>query len=261
MSVEVSVAGLGDEGRTGTQVEAPDDAAQTAYLGIRTTLADARQMVRISLNTAMVQAYWEVGRQIAQTQGERAGYGKRLLHFLAGRLTSEFGAGFDESNLRNMRRFYRAFPIRDALRPELSWTHYRELTKLSDEHQREFYAREAVDSGWTARQLHRQISTLYYERILATRDDQRTEVAAEASEREPRTTADELLKDPYVFEFLDVAEPTRFTERDLEQGLIDKLQDFLLEVGVYAAGYKTYLPTEDEFRAELERERYLLERN
>lgn len=344
---------MGKEGRARETPLAPDEVAVTAYVGIRETLASAKRQVAAEINTAMVQAYWEVGRRIVEAQGERAEYGKRLLHYLAGRLTAEFGSGFDESNLRNMRRFYVAFPIQETLSPELSWSHYLTLTKVKDPKHREFYVREAVESGWTVRQLNRQIATMSYERLLATRNNLRSDVSAEVAAREPRTVADDVLKDPYVFEFLDVAEPSRFRERDLEQGLIDKLQEFLLElgkgfafvarqkrvssdskhywvdlvlynyilkcfvlidlkigelthqdvgqmdfyrrifddkvrpvgdsptigiilcsgkdeaiarysiladgVGVYAAGFRTYLPTEEELRRELERERHVLE--
>lgn len=162
------------------------------------------------VNTAMVQAYWNVGRQIVEAQGERAEYGKRLLHYLAQGLTAEFGPGFDESNLRNMRRFYAAFPIQETLSPELTWSHYNVLAKVPDPAHREFYTREAVESGWTVRQLRRQTTTMFYERLLASRNDQRDEVSTEITQREPRTGADDLLKDPYVFEFLDIAEPRRY---------------------------------------------------
>lgn len=201
------------------------------YVGIRETLAAARRRVATAIGSETTQAYWEVGRRIVETQGSRAAYGRRLLHYLAQRLTADFGPGFDESNLRNMRRFYSAFPIRETLSPELSWSHYHELTKVADPRARQFYAVEAAQSGWTVRQLRRQIATRYYGRLLGTSKEYRAEVAGEVFEREPRTAADDILKDPYVFEFLGIAEPRRLAERDVEQGLIDQLQDFLLELG------------------------------
>ncbi|MFT3877703.1 MAG: PDDEXK nuclease domain-containing protein [Propioniciclava sp.] len=230
MSDEVDVPGL-MRADLPHVVEAPDDEAEAAYLAIRATIVTARRRVSTAIRSEMVEAYWEVGRRIVETQGERAEYGKRLLHYLAQRLTSEFGRGYRESNLRNMRQFYLAYPIRYALRSELSWTHYRELMRITDLELREFYAREAAESGWTARQLRRQVTSSYHLRLLATRSENRPEVAAEVMELEPRTKADDLLKDPYVFEFLEVAAPAKLLERDLEQGLIDKLQDFLLELG------------------------------
>ncbi len=110
---------------------------------------DAQNRIYKSVNTAMVTAYWEIGEQIYLACGEndRAAYGKQLIRYLSEKMTAEFGKGFDESNLRNMRRFYTTFPIRDALRPELSWTHYRLLMKVTDEKARNFYLEETVKSG------------------------------------------------------------------------------------------------------------------
>ncbi|MFT4189205.1 MAG: PDDEXK nuclease domain-containing protein [Aeromicrobium sp.] len=259
MSDDVHVPGLKRRGQQ--VVEAPDAAANVVYSGIRETIAAVRSRVAAAINTETVHAYWEVGRQIVEAQGERAAYGKRLLHYLSQRLTMEFGPGFDESNLRKMRRFYQAFPIRDALRPELSWTHYRELTKVVNDEERAFLAKEAVQSGWTVRQLSRQISTGYYHRLRATSQEHRAEVAGEVFEREPRTAADDLLKDPYVFEFLDMAEPRRLAERDVEQGLIDRLQDFLLELGrgfAFVARQKRVTADGDHFFIDLVFYNYIL---
>lgn len=170
MSIEVSVRGLPDDRGDGKRVEAPDAAAASAFGDIRAILDAARGRV------------------------------KQFLRYLAQELTDEFGPGFRESNLRNIRQFHLAFPNRYALRSELSWTHYRTLMRVADQRQREFYEREAAQSGWSARQLDRQISTQYYERLLSTRKEHRGEVEAAAVERDPGTTADDLLKDPYVFE-------------------------------------------------------------
>ena len=144
-------------------------------------------------------------------------------------MTAEFGKGFDISNLRNMRRFYLAFPIQDALRPELSWTHYRYLMKVNDTEARTFYMEEAVKAGWSSRQLERQINTLYYQRILASRDKE--SVAAEIQTTEPKPEYERIIKDPYVLEFLDLPSNEHFYESTLEQALIDHLQKFLLELG------------------------------
>ena len=118
----------------------------------------------------MVTAYWEVCEQIykACVESDRAGYGKKLLEFLSAQLTAEFGKGFDVSNLRNMRRFYMTFPIRETLSPELSWSHYVKLMKIPDETARNFYAEECAKSAWSVRQLERQIHTMYYQRIPFT---------------------------------------------------------------------------------------------
>ena len=144
-------------------------------------------------------------------------------------MTEEFGKGFNISNLRNMRRFYLTFPIQDALRPELSWSHYRILMRVPDEKVRTFYIEEAVKSGWSVRQLERQINTLFYQRILASRD--KGSVAAEIQTTEPKPEYEQIIKDPYVLEFLNLPANEHFYESSLEQALIDHLQKFLLELG------------------------------
>jgi len=203
----------------------------TVYKSICLHLSDARTKSFNAINTAMVQAYWEIGREIAEAVGDRAEYGKQLLQFLSKRLTTDFGKGFTIANLRNMRQFYHAFPIRYALRSELTWTHYRMLMRMDDPTRREFYLTESADSGWTSRQLERQINSFYYERLLATQKEHRAEIAGEILNLEPKIGADYLLKDPYILEFLDLKENTKYTETELEQGLISKLQEFLLELG------------------------------
>jgi len=118
-------------------------AQDTVYQSIRTVLATARQKAYTAINSAMVEAYWDIGRQIMEAQeGQRAEYGTGLIKYLAERLTKEFGKGFTETNLKYMRQFYAAFPIRHALRDQLSWTHYRLLMKVGNEVEREFYLRE-----------------------------------------------------------------------------------------------------------------------
>ena len=152
-----------------------------------------------------------------------------MLQYLSDKLTIEFGKGFDVSNLRNMRRFYSAFPIQDAVRPELSWTHYRALMKVKDKTARQFYLEEAVKSGWSTRQLERQINTFYYQRILASKDKE--SVSNEIDTLEPKPEYEKIIKDPYVLEFLDLPANEHFYESELEQALIDHLQKFLLELG------------------------------
>jgi len=201
------------------------------YKGIRDTLAEARIKVYTAINFAMVEAYWDIGRQIEQAIGERAEYGKGLLKYLAQQLTLEFGKGFDESSLRRMRQFFKTFPIRATLWHELSWSHYRLLMKIEDESRREFYANECVESAWSVRQLERQINSFFYERLLATQKNGRDNVREEIQTLEPKTESDYILKDPYILEFLDLKENRDYRENDLEQALINKLQEFLLELG------------------------------
>lgn len=129
----------------------------------------------------------------------------------------------------SMRQFYLTFPIRDALRSELSWTHYRLLMRVSDEEARMFYLEESVKAGWSSRQLERQIHTMYYQRILASQD--KASVAAEIEKTVPKPEYEKIIKDPYVLEFLNLPANEHFYETDLEQALIDHLQKFLLELG------------------------------
>ena len=201
------------------------------YESIRLHLANARTKVINAITVAMVQAYWEIGREITEAVGDRAEYGKQLLLFLSEQLTIEFGKGFTVANLRNMRQFYKTFPNRYALRSELTWTHYRLLMRVEESSRRDFYLQESADFGWTSRQLERQINSLYYERLLSTQKEHRPEIANEIHKLEPKKDADYLLKDPYILEFLDLKENAKYSESELEQGLIDKLQEFLLELG------------------------------
>ena len=202
------------------------------YDNIRIVLVNARQKVYNAVNSAMVEAYWDIGRQIMEAQkNQRAEYGTGLIKFLAERLTKEFGKGFNESSLRRMRQFYQTFPIRVTLRHELSWSHYRLLMKVDNEPRREFYLKECTECNWSSRQLERQITTFYYERLLATQKDSKESVKNEIQKTEPKTEPDYILKDPYILEFLDLKESKKYHESDIEQALISKLQEFLLELG------------------------------
>ena len=160
--------------------------SESTYHAIRQSLVAAQRKLNSAVNSAMVTAYWEIGREIYNACGEndRAAYGKKLLHYLSDRLTGEFGRGFDESNLRKMRQFYCCFPIRDTLCPELSWSHYRVLMRINDEQARRFYMEECAKAAWSVRQLERQINTMYYQRILASQD--KIAVANEIQTTEPK---------------------------------------------------------------------------
>ena len=169
------------------------------YEAIRAALTEARASVVTAVNSVMVSVYWEIGKRIAEAVGDRAEYGRNLLAYLSERLTKEFGKGFTTANLRNMRQFYQIFPIRYALRSELSWTHYRLLMRVDEPGRREFYLSECADSGWTSRQLERQIGSFYYERLLATQKKHRPEIAGEIFKTEPKKDSDSILKDPLCF--------------------------------------------------------------
>lgn len=201
------------------------------YKRVSAILDAARNRAYAAVNFAMVEAYWEIGRGIVEQQGgeERAEYGEELIEGLAERLTSDFGKGFDARNLRFMRQFYLAFPIRNALRTELSWTHYRRLSRIADPDARIWYMNECADSQWSTRQLERQINTMFRERLLASRDKET--VACEIAVTAPAKRPEDVIRDPYVLEFLGFPDSEAFRESDLEQGLISHLQKFLLELG------------------------------
>lgn len=204
------------------------------YKKIKGILETARNRVYQTANYEMVTAYWEIGKAIVEgEQGgkDRAVYGKHLLSELSGKLTADYGKGFDESNLRNMRKFYITYPKRDALRPELSWTHYRILMRVEKDKARNFYLQEAVEGNWSTRQLERQVNSLYFERLLMTRKEGRQLLKKEAEDKKEEIKPAQIIKDPYVLEFLNLKSNTNFYEQDLEQALIDKLQNFLLELG------------------------------
>ena len=205
---------------------------QQTYERIRAILSEARDRAYRAINTAMVAAYWEIGRVIVEQeqQGhERAEYGRGLLVELSERLSAEFGRGFDRSNLWHMRSFYLSYPILDAVRRELSWTHYRLLLRVEKPEARAFYEAEAVNARWSTRELERQIHSLLFERLALSRD--REGVLALAQQGHEIQQPSDLIKDPYVLEFTGLPQSERYLESDLEQALIDKLREFLLELG------------------------------
>ncbi len=204
------------------------------YTEIRALIQTARSRIYQSINVEMVRTYWEVGRIIVEEQQkgqERAKYGVYLIQVLSKQLQQEFGSGFNEANLRRMRLFYQAYPKRSSLRNELSWTHYRLLIHVEDSRARAYYEEETVRENWSARALERQIGTLYYERLLASSD--KTAVIAEAKKNTVylKMGSEDVIKSPYVLEFLGMHPDVRYLEKEVEQGLIDKLQEFLLELG------------------------------
>lgn len=231
--------------------------AEPLYREIRAVLESARAGAHRAVNAAMVQAYWHVGRLIVEhEQGgtKRAAYGEAVLDDLSRRLMAEFGRGFDVTNLRKMRQFYRMFEIRDAVRLEsgkakravarlvsgvepirhtagdkLSWSHYRLLIQVESLAAREWYMNEAMGQHWSTRQLDRQISALYYERLLVSR--KKAPVRKEAREKLAAVTPEQFIRDPYVLGFLDLKDYPALHESAIEQAIIDNLQAFLLELG------------------------------
>lgn len=206
--------------------------SESLYAEVAEILATARSQAYRAVNLVMVQAYWNIGRVIVeQEQGgqTRADYGERLIDELSKRLTANFGSGFNRSNVFYMRQFYLAFPIVHALRGQLSWTHYRLLLKVESDAARKFYEAETINSNWSTRQLERQIASLLYERLALSRDKE--SVLRLAQEGQELNEARDLIKDPFVFEFLGLSETTTMREKDLEAQLVERLQFFLLELG------------------------------
>ncbi|TNG96343.1 DUF1016 domain-containing protein, partial [Pasteurellaceae bacterium UScroc31] len=206
---------------------------QQLISNIADIITTARQQVRQTVNIAMVQSYWQIGRLIVEEeqQGEqRAQYGKHLLQAISQRLTEMFGKGFDVTNLRNMRLFYLAFPIRETVSLELTWSHYNRLAKIENVQARQWYQREAIEQNWSVRALDRQISVLYYERLLASQNKALVTQEAEQKTEPLKETIQDYLRDPYILDFLNLQDKT-YQENQIEQAIISNLQDFLLELG------------------------------
>jgi predicted nuclease of restriction endonuclease-like (RecB) superfamily len=204
------------------------------YEDINKILLEARQKVYASINTEMVMAYWRIGKRIIEEEqsGEkRAEYGAFLINQVSERLSKEFGKGFSVANVKNFRQFYLIFPENEigyALRSQLTWTHYRSIMRIENPDARNYYIAEAANQNWGTRQLDRNISTLYYERLLSTKN--KKEVIQEQHNMVKASPRD-IIKDPYVLEFLSISRPKEFSENDLESAIISNLQEFLLELG------------------------------
>jgi predicted nuclease of restriction endonuclease-like (RecB) superfamily len=232
------------------------------YQNIRQLLQSARLHLAITVNTVMVDTYWKIGQQIVEEEQrgqQRADYGKYLIRELSNRLTEEFGDGFSQQSLRNFRLLYLTFQIRSALRSELSWTHYKMIMRVENEKARAFYVNEAAENHWSTRTLERQIGSFYYERLLSSSD--KTPVLEESRKNTILISAKDILKDPYVFEFLGLPTNQTHKEKDIEKALIDHLQKILLELGkgfAFVAQQK-YIATESsKFYIDLVFYNYLL---
>ena len=222
---------------------------------IKQIIHEARTQAVRSVDFSRVQMYWAIGKRIfeKEQQGkERADYGTFLIKRLAQEIEPEFGSGFGERQLKFCRQFYKTYPIGNALRSQLNWTQYRMLIQISDPDKREYYELEAVNEGWTGRQLERQINSMLYERLLLS-NDKKSVLAVARNERIPETPQ-EIIKDPMVLEFLGLERKSAYYERDLESAIISHIADFLLEMGKgfsFVARQKRLLLEDDEFFADL----------
>jgi len=267
-------------------------AVAALHRAIRGILGGARLRAAQAVDQAMVQAYWQVGRLIVEHEQQgrrRAAYGETVLADLSRRLTAEYGSGFDATNLRKMRQFYQLFAIRDAVRLEsdpasarrsarirdavrresvaerplviagLSWSHFRILLHVEDSTARAWYMHEAAAQHWSTRQLDRQVATLYYERLTASRH--RAPVRREAATKLAELTVHDVFRDPYVLEFLDLKDHPALRESTIEQAIIGNLQDFLLELGKgfsFVARQKRIRFEDEDFYVDLVFYHYLL---
>ena len=204
-------------------------------LEIRELLENARKNVAQQVNTQLLTTYWNIGRIIVEYEQQnqiRADYGKQTLRELSKELTREFGKGFSRSNLQNMRAFYLAYEKCQTVSGKLSWSHYCELLSITDENKRSFYEKESINSGWSVRELKRQIDSSLYERLLLSSGYANKEKVLSLAQKgiEINQPAD-IIRDPYVFEFLGVPENKPILESDLEKALVVQIEKFLLELG------------------------------
>jgi predicted nuclease of restriction endonuclease-like (RecB) superfamily len=221
---------------------APVETANDLFRRIVSILDGARGQVLRVVNQAMITAYWHIGREMVealQLGNERAAYGKELIARLAAQLTARYGKGFSATNLGYFRQFYLAYRERiphtvcgelsPPLNPVLSWSHYRSLMRVSDPEARRFYEAEAVRANWSQRDLERQINSLFYQRMLSSK--QQTALPEDGDRSAQILRPIDVLKDPYVLEFLDLPSPPPLHESQLEAAIITRLQHFLLELG------------------------------
>lgn len=204
-------------------------------LEIRELLENARKNVAQQVNTQLLTTYWNIGRIIVEYEQQnqiRADYGKQTLRELSKELTREFGKGFSRSNLQNMRAFYLAYEKCQTVSGKLSWSHYCELLSITDENKRSFYEKESINSGWSVRELKRQIDSSLYERLLLSSGYANKEKVLSLAQKgiEINQPAD-IIRDPYVFEFLGVPENKPILESDLENALVVQIEKFFLELG------------------------------
>ncbi len=215
------------------------DAAHPIIKDITAILANARTKAFTLVNSEMIEAYWEIGRRIVleEQNGQRkAQYGEFQLKALAEQLTREIDKSLDERELRRMRQLFFAFPVREELVPQLTWSHYRLALAVENEEARIYYLREASSQTWSTRLLKRNIQSAYYERIITNRLKETSAFSPSIQPALPpsvrdRISAADLIKDPYIFEFLGLQMPAAFSENELETAILNNIQHVLLELG------------------------------
>ena len=199
---------------------------------IGSILEQGRKQAFVAINTILVKTYWEIGKRIVQYENESkeiAGYGSKLFELIAKDLRAEYGKGFSRSNVIYMRLFYLKYQKSQTLSDQLSWSHYVELLMIDDDLERSFYERQCIKEKWSVRELKRQKSSALFHRIALSKDKKGV---LELSKRgHIIEKAEDIVRDPYILEFLKLSENYKYTEKELEQSIIDNLQMFLLELG------------------------------
>lgn len=237
------------------------------YNKIANLLKEARKSVAQTINKTMVYTYWEIGRMIVEEEQngkERAEYGKQILKELSKRLSIEFGKGFSVTNLQQMKNFYNVYGKQQTVSAksensivpndnlQLSWSHYLFLMRIDNIHERKFYEIEAIDNNWSLRELQRQFDTSLYERLALSRNKKAIKELSEKGQIVEK--AKDSLKDPYVLEFIGLPEDEKYSESELEQKIIDKLEHFLLELGkgfTFVGRQVRFTFDEEHFRVDL----------
>ena len=205
--------------------------SQDIYGEIRQSIIQVQHKVQQTVNAGMVQIYWEIGQQLDKAcDGKQAEYGKGVLQQVSEKLTAEFGKVYSVRNLQMMRQFYMAFPNANTLCSHLSWSHYRLLMRVNNIEARTYYEKECAASRWSVRELERQISTLAYQRTLSIQEETKN-LPQMAPKDESDVAYTDFIRDPYVLEFLNLKSSPNFHEKDIEQGIIEHLKEFLLELG------------------------------
>ena len=201
------------------------------YNNIKELIEQSRNKIYKTVNTEMINLYWNIGKRIVEKQNgnTKAKYGEYLIEGISKKLTEYFGKSFSKRNLERMRKFYLYYPIATSIMSQLSWTHYLELIKIKEKEKRDFYMKECIESGWTVEELRRQRTTLLYERLTISKDKEKP---SELSNKEHKLyQPKDIIKDPFVLEFLDLKENTDYLESDLEKNILEHLKEFLLELG------------------------------
>ncbi len=212
-------------------LEKDDNKVNEIYNDIKDLITESRNKVYYTVNIEMLKLYWNIGKTIMKIQdgNERASYGDEILENLSKKLTNEFGKGFSVRNLRRMRKFYLTFQKWTTVLSELSWSHYLELIKIDEEKKRNFYLHECINSKWSVRELQRQKDSLLYERLILSANKKK--ILELSKKGQILNNSKDIVKDPFVLEFLDIKENTDYLETDLEKNIIKHLKEFLLELG------------------------------